>query len=886
MPRSATDEESASLGLRLRHTGTSVTQTYLRRILPFCLAVLLAPASLPAQMGDRPNDEKQRPPSADLNLPPAPVLTPAEALATMVVPPEFRVELVAAEPLVRDPVALAFDARGRLWVAEMPAYNSEILADLPVYLEKDRPAPAIPPGRVVMLEDCDGDGRMDRRTVFLDGLGLPRAISFWRDGVLVGDPPHLWLCFDRDGDGVADEKRTIADDYGTPPAVETSPNGLLWNVDNWLYNASYAYRLRPDGEAWRREPMPELGQWGITRDDFGRLFYNRNSDQLRGDFFPPHYARKVPGWTWLEGVDFQVASDQIVWPIRPTPGVNRAYRTGFLRDDGSLVAFTAAAAPLVYRGGQFPERYRGNIFVPSPGGNLIKRNLILEAEGRLTAANGYEQADFLASSDERFRPVYLANGPEGALYVADFYRGIFESAHFITSFLRDQILRRELHRPLWGPGRIYRIVHAGRPITRHPDLAAAEPDELVALLADRNCWTSDTAQRLIVEGRRAECRPGLERLARSSGSDAVRTRALWTLEGLAAVSDDLLAAALRDPSPKVRMAALRMLEPRLRGPDAGHWLKTLGGRIAAEEPEVLVQLVLSLSEAAPERARSLLLAALPRAAEHPSLPDALVIAARGEVGDLFAGVFAATRMQPWPAFGQQMLLRTFASALVRSGDAGDRERLLVAITAADGPRWSRAALMEGLAAAAGPANRDRGNARNRLEPAMIAQLAAAPDPYVRRLAEPLVLASRREAERSAKRPAVKPLTPAGQRLFAAGQTAYALCAACHQPDGKGRDGLAPPLAGSWWTNHRLPDFALRIVLNGMEGTPGYPGTMPPVQAMSDEQIAGILTYVRRSWGNEASAVEPAEVARIRATLGSRTRAWTDAELEALSPSVP
>ncbi|MGH8016919.1 MAG: DUF7133 domain-containing protein, partial [Opitutaceae bacterium] len=125
----------------------------------------------------------QRPPSAEWSVPPAPVRTPAEALASFVVPPGFKVELVAAEPLVRDPAAFAFDSRGRLFVAELPAYNAEILTELPVYLDKSKPAPPTPAGRVVCLEDTDFDGRLDKRTVFADNLVVPRAVGFFRDAV-------------------------------------------------------------------------------------------------------------------------------------------------------------------------------------------------------------------------------------------------------------------------------------------------------------------------------------------------------------------------------------------------------------------------------------------------------------------------------------------------------------------------------------------------------------------------------------------------------------------------------------------------------------------------------------------------------------------------------
>src|SRR4051812_28557527 len=318
---------------------------------------LMLPAAVVAQLGDRPN-ETQAPPNADLNIPPAPLLTPAEALKTLVVPPGFRVELIAADPLIQDPVAIFFDPRGRMWVAELGSYNEEILQKLPIYIDPANPPPK-PVGRISILTDTDGDGRMDKRTVFLDNLAAPRAIGFWKDKVLIGDPPNLWLCSDINDDGVADEKILLRDDYVFTDVrnIESAPNGLLWGRDNWLYNASYRWRLRPVEGKWIADPMPRLGQWGITQDDFGRMYFDSNSDKLRAALLPPYYLGRAGDSGYFGDASYPVTADHNVFPIRPTTGVNRGYEKGFLRDDGSLVAVTAASAPLIYRGANFPTRY-------------------------------------------------------------------------------------------------------------------------------------------------------------------------------------------------------------------------------------------------------------------------------------------------------------------------------------------------------------------------------------------------------------------------------------------------------------------------------------------------------------------------------------------------
>ena len=221
-----------------------------------------------AQVGDRPG-EKQHPASKDWIVPAAPVIAPKDAVATITVPPGFRVELVAAEPLVSDPVAIAFDPDGRLWVVEMPGYNREIVDGLPFYLPEGEKKPVVPDGKVVRLDDTNGDGRLDRRVVFLAGLRLPRAVAFAAGGVLVGDPPQLWLCRDMDGDGRADKQELIADDFGDPVDAESSANGLLWGRDNWIHNTMYGVMLRHRNRIWERRPVPLAASGELPRTTTG-----------------------------------------------------------------------------------------------------------------------------------------------------------------------------------------------------------------------------------------------------------------------------------------------------------------------------------------------------------------------------------------------------------------------------------------------------------------------------------------------------------------------------------------------------------------------------------------------------------------------------------------
>ncbi|MDY6945248.1 MAG: PVC-type heme-binding CxxCH protein, partial [Pseudomonadota bacterium] len=270
-----------------------------------------------AQSGDRPG-EKQQPPPAHIKSPPAPALSAEAALQTFRVAPGFKVELVASDPLLFDPVAMTIGPDGRLWVVEMRAYMPNV----------DGIGEDAPIGTIATLEDTDDDGRMDKRTEFADGLILPRALALVADGVLVAEPPNLWFMRDTDNDGKADDKQLVANDYGNPSNPEHSANGLLWGFDNWIYSANHTTRFRYRRGAWQREPTAFRGQWGIAQDDFGQLYFNNNSVALYTDTLPADYLLRNRHLPNPRGSNVQLArADEIsTWPARVTTGVNRGYR--------------------------------------------------------------------------------------------------------------------------------------------------------------------------------------------------------------------------------------------------------------------------------------------------------------------------------------------------------------------------------------------------------------------------------------------------------------------------------------------------------------------------------------------------------------------------------
>ncbi|HAM70966.1 MAG TPA: hypothetical protein DCM86_04910, partial [Verrucomicrobiales bacterium] len=288
--------------------------------------------------------------------------------------------------------------------------------------------------------------------------------------------------------------------------------------------------------------------------------------------------------------------DQAVWPSRVNPGVNRGYQPQQLRSDGTLATFTAACGTWIYRGDQFPSEFENSAFVCEPSANLIRNQRILDQGGLLTSTNGFVEREFLTSTDERFRPVNLFEGPDGALYIVNFERGIIQHKIYMTTYLRKQVEARGLDKPL-DRGRIYRVVAKGRPTGRRSTLGKASPAELVQGLASPSGWWRDTAQRLLVTRADAGVAPALTEAVTSAPDPRTRLQALWTLEGLGRVTTQLVDRALHDPHPKVRLAGLRVAEPLLlasAGPSGAPLRRQVLRSLSNGSTEVRVQAALSL----------------------------------------------------------------------------------------------------------------------------------------------------------------------------------------------------------------------------------------------------------------------------------------------------
>lgn len=475
----------------------------------------------------------------------SPVLTGEQSLKQLELEDGFSVQLVAAEPQVIVPVAMVFDEKGRMWVAEMTGYMPDTAGT----------GEEAPNGRIVILEDTTGDGAVDKRTVFLDSLILPRALCFVEGGLLVAEPPRLWYVEvkgDRPG-----SKTLVDQKYAEGGNVEHQPNGLLRAMDNWIYNAKSSKRYRKAGDRWLKETTHFRGQWGISQDNYGRLFYNNNSENVLGDYFSPGLGATNPNQRTVDGFNRNIVPDNRVYPIRATPGVNRGYMKGVLDDSLRLVNFTAACGPLVYRGGAYGNDFEGNIFVAEPSANLIKRNILRDSGYHALGRQAYQGKEFIASTDERFRPVNLHLGPDGTMYILDMYRGIIQHKTYLTPYLKNEIGTRSLSQPL-NCGRIYRVLPEGMK-SPQPVQLTADPVKLLAQLDDRNGWVRDKAQQMLVDGQHRQIIPALRARLQQTDRPLGLIHAMWTLEGLQALTINDITALLQQPDENIRTQALAAL---------------------------------------------------------------------------------------------------------------------------------------------------------------------------------------------------------------------------------------------------------------------------------------------------------------------------------------
>ncbi|GAB4021292.1 hypothetical protein GCM10028808_65610 [Spirosoma migulaei] len=811
---------------------------------------------------------------------PSPVKTPAQEQATFQLEPGLSIQLVASEPMVQDPVAITFDEHGRLWVVEMRGFMADINGD-----GEDKPV-----GRVSVLEDTNGDGQMDVSKIYLDSLVMPRAMAFVPGGVLIAENGALWLTKDLNGDLKADTKTVVDPTYAASGLPEHAPNGLWRGLDNWYYSAKSRLRYKlmdgkPGATQWQKDSTEFRGQWGISYDDKGRLFYNYNWSQLHADLVAPNYLSRNKNHKPTTGIDYGLTIDRRVYPIRPNPAVNRGYIPGTLDKEGHLLEFTAACSPLAYRGTALPAAYYGNAFVCEPAGNLIKRNVVEEKGLLITAHDPHPGTEFLASTDERFRPVHMASGPDGALYIADMYRGLIQHKAYVTPYLKEQTLARELDKPV-NRGRIWRIVPQNWKAQKTKKLSDESPDELIAELSNPDGWHRDMAQHLLIDKNDKKVGPALTNLALKGDQPQGRFHALWTLDGLKLSKPDVLAGLVADQNALVSSTALRLLEPFAKTDKTVR--AKLGEQLLSRWENAPIELILQMTFTAgvldQPIAQQLLANIVGRYGESALIRDAAMSSLQDQEFALLQRLVKSPQWQTHePA--KEIFLEMLTTSIVRKRNPAELTALLTLLDShKESFGWQEKAILTSMSIAGS----------SKMKPI---KLAAAPNLLAKSSAkiDPSRLASLETmfewpGHVAAKSSSVKKslLNDEEQKLFASGRQLYLnTCSGCHGTDGAGLSRFGPPLIGSDWVLGDEKRLAL-VLLHGMEGpveinkrvydAPEILPVMPSHSTMDDASITSILMYIRNEWGNNAGPIGKRTVGMTRVLAQGRVVPWTAKEL--------
>ena len=755
-------------------------------------------------LGDR-DGHDMTPPIAAEDIPPAPILMVPQALASMQLQKGFVLENVAAEPDIFSPVAMSFDGNGRMWVAEMTTFMPDL----------DGNNEEIPKGNIAILEDSDGDGKVDKRTVFLDDLILPRTVVLVKGGILYSDQTQLYFAEVLAGDKLG-VREVVDPTYAKGGSVEHKPNGMLFGLDNWYYNAKSDRRYKilpldaqlPKGseEIYRNQYWKMAlattefrGQWGMSMDDYGRLFHNWNSVPVQGEFLRPNSLNKNPGL--VQEMKVQSIGSNRVYPIRINPGVNRAYLPDTLisegPDKGKLVNFTAASGSVVYRGDQFPREFYGVAFTPEPAANLISARRIVEEQGKLSGVEFYPQGEVLASTDERFRPVNLYTAPDGSLYIVDMYHGVIQHKEFLTSYLRKQSEARELQKHNSTMGRIYRLRWAAKPLAAQPKLLTKTAAELVPYLAHANGWYRDTARRLIIQHNDKSVAGAITQLVQDSQDHKAQINALWTLEGLNAVNASSVNTALNSTHPKVQIAGIELLS-RLSAAQQQKFAQRLMD-LATSEYQVALQVALSAGELKIDSSLALIRAVLAKYADQPLINQAVVSGISGRENELLtflADDASDNLIALLDLVGKQQIVETNLNNLV---------------TQEQNQYYSGQALFDGRAACFG-CHGKQGQGVDGMAP------------------------------------------PLANSEWVTGEPERLIKVLLH--------GLSGPITVNG------VDYQLPMVMPGLGANSSF----------SDQDNADIATYIRNNWGNAAEAVSADDVKQIRSQTATRSQPYTASEL--------
>ncbi|MGI8980560.1 MAG: PVC-type heme-binding CxxCH protein [Pirellulaceae bacterium] len=512
---------------------------------------------------------------------------PAEAIKSFECQHGFSMQLVAAEPQVMDPVDMAYDEDGRGYVVEMRDYP---------FPEEKNAEPKVFLGQVRLLLDDDGDGRMDRSTVFADQLAWPTSVCCWKGGVFVAAAPDIWYFKDTTGDGKADERRKVFTGFSRYN-VQAIMNNMKWGLDHRIYGsaAGNGGSVRQAGEEhakdaavslarrdFRFDPVTEKleatsggERYGNCFDDWGNRFLCNIRNPVQHVVLPAHYLARNPHLVVPRTVnDVAEFGDQLRVYRISEPEAWRTYRAqrwsldrvNFPRSELIGAGFwTSSSGTTVYRGGAYGDAFRDNVFIGEVAGNLVHRQILTRDGVTFKSRRADPDTEFVRSTDNWFRPVNFVNAPDGCLHVLDMYRETIEHPWSIPDDIKAKLDLSSGN----DRGRIYRLTppafELSKSMPKFPKLSKATTEELVALLESPHSWWRESAHRLIYERQDKAAAEPLRKLLKESKWPQARLHALWSLEGLGLLTGDQVQTALADSHEDVACNAIRLDEvPRLR----------------------------------------------------------------------------------------------------------------------------------------------------------------------------------------------------------------------------------------------------------------------------------------------------------------------------------